>query len=178
MEEWDCEYKAFIAALQGYIDKNSIEDVAENYPCSSSYIYQILNGQKVAGRKTQGKIARACGYEAVFDFSKEEELKKEESLSYSDLIDQIVSLKKMLAQTTDGKLLNYSNLKNSQHHNIIDEFQQPKLVEEINQLMLEIEKIKKIRLKKIKVILEAELEELIEERQSQASKKRTATGAE
>ena len=65
MVEMNKEYKAFIDTLQGYIDRNSIEEVAEKYKCSPSYIYQILNGQKVAGRKTQLKIANACGCETI-----------------------------------------------------------------------------------------------------------------
>jgi len=74
------------------------------------------------------------------------------------------------------RVLDYNELKNAKHHKIIDQFQQPKLAEEINVLLLEIEKIKKARFKKIKAFLEAELEELLEECQRQDPKKRTVNG--
>lgn len=58
------------------------------------------------------------------------------------------------------RVMDFDDLRNANHHKIVDKFQQPKLAEEINSIILEIEKLKKVRLKKIKRILKAELDEL------------------
>lgn len=66
----DTEYKEFLDAANRAVDSLGIEEIAEKYKCSTSFLYQITNGKKDAGRKTQLKIAKACGEETVSDFLK------------------------------------------------------------------------------------------------------------
>ena len=64
----DLEYIDFIKALSTAASNLSVNEIAEKYGCKSQFIYQIINGTKTAGWKTQVKIAKACGYKTVTDF--------------------------------------------------------------------------------------------------------------
>ncbi len=63
MEEIDKNYKHFIFALKEAETRLGVGKIATQYQCTPQYIYQIINGSKIAGRRTQFKIAAACGYD-------------------------------------------------------------------------------------------------------------------
>lgn len=159
----DPNYEFFLAALDHEIKNNWYKKAylfAQKSGMSQGNLSKIATKKTYAPYETQLKIIKASrhlnDYKSFITFGREIE-KKDVAKHSNDCVDLEI-------------------LKNAKHHNIIDQFEQPKLAEEINAILLEIEKIKKVRLKKIKNILQAELDELMEEFEQESTKKRTANG--
>ncbi len=85
MIDTDIEYERFIKAAKYHAKNKSAGEIAYNYGCSVEYIYMIVNGKKNAGRSTQLKFAKACGFETVISFiesgSPKTQLSKSEDIS-------------------------------------------------------------------------------------------------
>ena len=64
----DIEYERFINAAKYHAKNKGAGEIAYKYGCSAEYIYMIVNGKKNAGRSTQLKFAKACGFETVNSF--------------------------------------------------------------------------------------------------------------
>jgi transcriptional regulator with XRE-family HTH domain len=92
---------------------------------------------------------------------------------WKEALEQIVEKK----ISESSKITSFKDKINAPHHELVDDFEQPELAYELNCLLREIEKKKRSRLKKIKQILLAELEELREEDlPNQEKKSKTASG--
>ncbi len=139
----------------------------------------IIGGTRTCNYEKRLKIASYFGMtmDEFLDYNPSEKLSTRIDKEYLDIaIQTLLNRVGVDDKKAIRKVLDYNELKNAKHHKIVDQFEQPKLAEEINAILLEIEKIKKVRLKKIKNILQAELDELLEEHEQDASKKRTANG--
>ena len=64
----DIEYERFIKAAKHHTKNLSAGEIAYKYGCSAEYIYMIVNGKKNAGRSTQLKFAKACGFKTISSF--------------------------------------------------------------------------------------------------------------
>ena len=87
MDYNDTDYKTFIASLRFFEEKDGLSEIASAYKCSESYAYQVLNGQKIIGRKSQIKFARACGFNSVSEFIKATQKPELPSKKYTIEID-------------------------------------------------------------------------------------------
>lgn len=128
MEQMDPEYKEFIDAAVRAIEFFGIEDVAEKYGCSASFLYQIINGQKSAGRKTQLKLAKACGEKTTSNF-----LKK-----WSGVADKV--------QRTTPIANNVFSIDQvtKEHIELVQKFKNKEIALAINQKLMELENVNPI----------------------------------
>jgi len=68
MDTKDIEYEEFIKKAKYWADKIGAKKIADRYPCAPTHIYQVINGDKNAGRVVQLKFAKACGFNTIAAF--------------------------------------------------------------------------------------------------------------
>ena len=135
MDTFDPEYKGFLNAARYHDERLGTEEIADRYGCSTSYIYQVVNGMKEVGRRSQIKFVKACGFNTISDF--------------------VQSVKNTPTPPKDS--LDW------RHDMVTRKFQSKELAIHINELLVEIEKISPIALGRVGGIIEDELKKLKQE---------------
>jgi len=165
------EVKIFVAWLDKFVRKDKKmygNKLAKLVGVSPPTITGYCDGRTEPSFKIRKLILEATDtpYEKMMVVGRKELAKKEYTTLSEKAIRKIAAeeVKKQISPiTVTNDLENHETKKNIKHHKIVDQFQQPELALELNEILLKIEKKKMVRFKKIKKFLLAELEELEEE---------------
>lgn len=137
MEHEEVKYMDFIDAAKHYADKIGAVQIAEKYPCSKNHIYQVINEDKTAGRMTQSKFAKACGFNTVSEF--------------------VNSIKK---STPDYPPI--ETQEDWEHYTVTRKFKNKRLAIDINKLLVKLESLSPIALGRMAGIIEDEVKRIEE----------------
>jgi len=160
------ESKLFVAWLIKLIKINKKitgKKLAEKVGVSQPTITGYMSGRTKPNFEIRKKILKATNtdYKEMIEIGRNE--LRPQVVKYAEQnIDKITAqvVERLRSQQPSNDLGIYKNKKNSGHHKLVDDFEQPDLAYELNYLIREIEKKKKSKLKRIKKFLQDELLEL------------------